>query len=93
MMELHQKLYTYRIGLLAGRCLLAGPFMRGDERRLFMREALERALVCHGHGLELVVHSLKALPSLACEARANQSNRQNDDFVRTELTKPCSGFI
>ena len=67
--------------------------MWGDGQALPMRETPGRAFVCHGHGPELVVHSLKALPSLACEARANQSNRQNDDFVRTELTESCSGFI
>lgn len=69
MMELHQKLRTHRWGPLAGRCLLAGPFMWGDGQALPMRETPGRAFVCHGHGPELVVHSLKALPSLACEAR------------------------
>lgn len=85
MMELHQKLYTYRIGLLADACWRAlsceergDPFLYGRRR---------------GGPSYAMAHSLKALPSLACEARANQSNRQNDDFVRTELTESCSGFI
>ena len=61
----------------AGRQMpVGGPLGVRGGRPLPMREAPGRALVCHGHGPELVVHSLKALPSLACEARTNQSNRQ-----------------